>query len=351
MAYIEKSQIANSKNYGGARNVSTIKYIIIHYTGNDGDTDESNGKYFANNILKASAHDFVDDDSITHSVPHDHIAYSVGGSKYSDCAKTGGGRLYKTATNSNSINIELCDTVKNGTVYPSQATINNAIAYVKVLMAKYGIDADHVIRHFDVNGKYCPAYWMDNTAWENEFHSKLTTSTVTTSTAPKADGLYRVRKSWNDTKSQLGAYSNLEYAKEACKSGYTVYDSNGNAVYTKTAQSSAVKVTPSTTAKYTYRAFVEDVQKALGTTVDGVVGKKTFSATITVSKDKNRKHAVVKPIQKYLNSLGYDCGEVDGIAGNKFDAAVKKYQTWMKKPDGEITAKGKTWRNLLNYWK
>lgn len=43
--------------------------------------------------------------------------------------------------------------------------------------------------------------------------------------------LYRVRKSWTDEKSQLGAFSNFSNAKKACKAGYTVYDSNGKAVY------------------------------------------------------------------------------------------------------------------------
>lgn len=42
---------------------------------------------------------------------------------------------------------------------------------------------------------------------------------------------YRVRLSWEDSKSQLGAYAILENAKAACKEGYTVYDWNGNAVY------------------------------------------------------------------------------------------------------------------------
>lgn len=43
--------------------------------------------------------------------------------------------------------------------------------------------------------------------------------------------LYRVRKSWSDSGSQIGAYSNLENAKKACKSGYYVFDSKGNIVY------------------------------------------------------------------------------------------------------------------------
>ena len=43
---------------------------------------------------------------------------------------------------------------------------------------------------------------------------------------------YRVRKSWADAASQLGAYSKLENAKRACPAGYTVYDWNGAAMYT-----------------------------------------------------------------------------------------------------------------------
>lgn len=48
--------------------------------------------------------------------------------------------------------------------------------------------------------------------------------------------LYRVRKSWEDSKSQVGAYSDLNNAKKACdKAGpdYEVYDSKGIAVYPK----------------------------------------------------------------------------------------------------------------------
>ena len=150
-----KQQIAAKKNYGTKRNVSNIKYIVIHYTGNDGDSDESNAKYFQKKIIEASAHYFVDDDSITQSVPDDYNAYAVGGKKWNNS----GGRLYGTANNSNSISIELCDTVKNGKVYPTQKTINNAIELTQHLMRKYNIPAHRVIRHYDVNGKNCvPMY-------------------------------------------------------------------------------------------------------------------------------------------------------------------------------------------------
>ena len=192
MAYTMKTNIASKSNYGNKRNLSSIKYIVIHYTANDGDTDENNGKYFKNNVVGASAHYFVDDDSVTQSVPDDYVAWSVGGNKYANCASTGGGKYYGKATNTNTLNIEICDDVKNGAVYPSQATIENVIAFTKNKMKEYNIPISNVIRHFDVTGKSCPAYWTDNTKWKSEFLNKLSTSTI--SSASNTTFLIKVDK-------------------------------------------------------------------------------------------------------------------------------------------------------------
>lgn len=49
---------------------------------------------------------------------------------------------------------------------------------------------------------------------------------------PSASGqMYRIRKSWADAASQIGAYANLEYAKAACKDGYAVFDASGTQVW------------------------------------------------------------------------------------------------------------------------
>ncbi len=48
---------------------------------------------------------------------------------------------------------------------------------------------------------------------------------------PAAGQMYRIRKSWADAASQIGAYTNLEYAKAACTDGYAVFDSAGNRVW------------------------------------------------------------------------------------------------------------------------
>lgn len=53
--------------------------------------------------------------------------------------------------------------------------------------------------------------------------------------APSKNELYRVRKSWAEAASQIGAYSVLNNAIKACKAGYSVFDSKGNVVYPKAA--------------------------------------------------------------------------------------------------------------------
>lgn len=58
--------------------------------------------------------------------------------------------------------------------------------------------------------------------------------------------VYRVRKSWTDEKSQIGAYSSLDNAKKACKSGYKVYDANGKEVYSNV---------PASDVSVTYRTY------------------------------------------------------------------------------------------------
>lgn len=161
-----KTALANKENYGGSRNAKDIKYIVFHYTGNDGDSDESNARYFQEHIKKASAHFFVDDDSVTISVPELSVAWSVGGEKYPSCGRTGGGKWNGKCTNFNSISIELCDTKRNGTFDFTEATLDNAAELCRMLMKKYGIPIENVIRHFDVVGKFCPAPFLDAYKWE-----------------------------------------------------------------------------------------------------------------------------------------------------------------------------------------
>lgn len=255
MSYVLKKKLANKSNYGSKRKTSNIKYIVIHYTGNNGDTDENNGKYFHNNIVKASAHYFVDSDSVTQSVLDDYVAYSVGGAKYNN----GGGKYYGKCTNMNSISIELCDDVKDKKIYPSVKTIENAVELTKKLMKQYGIKADHVIRHYDVTGKSCPAYWCGtsdkNKKWKTEFHNKLTAQSKPTTKVKKAyTGTF--------TKGTLKKGNKGTQVKNLQKflNWYENYKLEVDGVF----------------GANTYNA-VKKFQKATGLSVDGIFGPKSLS--------------------------------------------------------------------------
>lgn len=145
-----KTQLAHRSNYGGKR-TQTIEWIVMHYTANDGDSDESNGRYFQQPLNPvASAHYFVDDDSITRSVPDDYVAYHCGAYQYK----------HPSCRNANSIGVEMCDAKRDGRVMATNKTIANAAKLVYSLCKQYGIPYDHIIRHYDVTGKLCPAYWV-----------------------------------------------------------------------------------------------------------------------------------------------------------------------------------------------
>ncbi len=99
---------------------------------------------------------------------------------------------------------------------------------------------------------------------------------------------------------------------------------------------------------YTKTQFVRDVQSVIGAKSDGIAGPETLSKTLTISKSRNSRHAVIKYVQRYLNAMGYPCGTEDGIAGVKFDTAVKAFQRANGcVADGEITKGKKTWKKLL----
>lgn len=157
----------NSTNYKTGR-TSDIKYIVIHYTANNGDTASGNANYFAKNKnLSASAHYFVDEKEVWQSVKDTDIAYHCG---------TTGAYKHSYCRNANSIGIELCsrkDSKDN--YYFKDETVKNAAELTKSLMAKYNIPATNVIRHYDVTGKVCPAPMVNNVSLWNKFKSMIST--------------------------------------------------------------------------------------------------------------------------------------------------------------------------------
>ena len=164
--YKFQTMIAHKDNFGGTRPYSAIRYIVIHYTANDGDHDESNARYFQTAHKPASsAHYFVDENEIVQSVLDSNTAWHCGAKSYK----------HPKCRNDNSIGIEMCsEKDENGQYYINQATQNRAVNLIKVLIKQYNISIENVLRHYDVTGKICPEPFVKNQVQWLDFKAKLT---------------------------------------------------------------------------------------------------------------------------------------------------------------------------------
>lgn len=141
------------------RGVGDIRYIVIHYFGSLG-TAESVANYFANAYRGASAHYSLDaGDTIYQSVLEKDIAWHCGAYSY----------LHPDCRNSNSIGIEVRPYKLDASTARSAAPadwyfppeiVDNLVAFTQMLMRKYNIPLENVVRHYDVTGKWCPRPWM-----------------------------------------------------------------------------------------------------------------------------------------------------------------------------------------------
>lgn len=166
-------------------------------------------------------------------VEDQNIAWHCGASSYK----------HPECRNANSIGIEMCVRKKNAASlgatdkdwYFERATIQSAIELTRYLMKKYNIPADHVIRHYDVTGKICPNPYVYNTGTYTWDAFKKAISGQNGDILPATSKTwYRVRKTWKNASSQIGAFQTLKKAKQCANqhAGYHVYNDAGKKVYT-----------------------------------------------------------------------------------------------------------------------
>lgn len=145
-----------------------IKYLVIHYTAGSTSVAGTSKrmKDYWEKSRSASADFGVDD--------RDMVQFNPDPKNYYCWAVSGGNGIY----NSNSISLEICSTLKKGTNtrYPNhegwyftEAALNNGIKLAKILMKKFNIPIENVVRHYDVTGKLCPGIigWNDGTLYDN----------------------------------------------------------------------------------------------------------------------------------------------------------------------------------------
>lgn len=132
--------------------LNKVNGVVVHYTGNPGSTAEGNRNYFENLRKKkttyASSHFVVGlEGEIVQCVPLTEIAY---------CSNN---------RNGDTISIECCHPDKSGKF--NDDTYESMVELVAWLCGEYNLDKDQIIRHYDVTGKRCPKYFVDNEdKWE-----------------------------------------------------------------------------------------------------------------------------------------------------------------------------------------
>ena len=87
----------------------------------------------------------------------------------------------------------MCCFNNNGTLDVSNKVVERTIELTKELMAKYGISADRVLRHYDVTGKNCPAPFVRDVNRWNDFKARIgDTSTPSVPSSSGCDQILRV---------------------------------------------------------------------------------------------------------------------------------------------------------------
>lgn len=249
----------------GSRNGNAIKYIVMHYTGNKGDTAKNNVDYFSGGNRSASAHYFVDDNSIWQSVEDNRASWNCGD-----------GKGAYGITNQNSIGIEMCC---NASGEVSATTEANALELVKHLQSKYNIPNSNVVRHYDASRKVCPNWSANGWARWISFKNKLsgTSSTVTNS------GDNWVRRLQEECNNQGHSNQKVDgIAGTNTLNGCPTLKKNSNGKITKLLQEKLETLGYNTNGvdgifgNGTHKAVLQ-YQKSKGLTADAIVGKNTWA--------------------------------------------------------------------------
>lgn len=158
---INRDYPCHTTNYCVGRKAA-ISYLVIHYVGALGSAQNNVRYYGTQPKILASAHYFVghasEQAAVYSSVAEKDTAWHVGTKKY----------VHPECRNYNSIGIELCcHQDAAGAWYFDPETVERGAELAREIMQRYEIPLNHVLRHYDVTGKICPAPFVNSSAaWE-----------------------------------------------------------------------------------------------------------------------------------------------------------------------------------------
>lgn len=131
-----------------------VKGIVVHYTANPGTSAQNNRDYFEglseSKETYASSHFVIGiEGELIQCIPCNEISYA------------------SNDRNNDTISIECCipeESSESGKF--TEKTYQTLVHLTAWLMGRYDLDTEDVIRHYDVTGKNCPKYFVENEgAW------------------------------------------------------------------------------------------------------------------------------------------------------------------------------------------
>ncbi len=134
-----------------------INGVVVHYVGNAGSSAVANRNYFEGNKdrkIYASSHYIIGlEGEIIQCIPENEIAY---------CSNN---------RNIDTISIECCHPKSDGKF--NEKTLESLKELLKELIKRYNLSINDVIRHYDITGKMCPLYFVNNEDEWKSFKSNL----------------------------------------------------------------------------------------------------------------------------------------------------------------------------------
>ena len=153
--YVEKDYLTVNPYSRPGEPLEKINGVVIHYVGNPGTTAHANRNYFESlasglENTYASSHFIVGlEGEVIQCVPLTEIAYA------------------SNTRNGDTVSIEVCHPDETGEFSP--VTYQRTVELTAWLCREFRLDpSQDVIRHYDVTGKICPKYYVDNPeAWDD----------------------------------------------------------------------------------------------------------------------------------------------------------------------------------------
>jgi hypothetical protein len=189
---------------------------------------------------------------------------------------------------------------------------------------------------------------MDNPSLWEDFKAQIGNPSTTPIVNPAPTPIsvyYRVGKSWKNgiCVGQIGAFKSLDNAKNACKTGYSVFDDNGSIVFSNQPtpippEPTPPKPQPTPPAPkpiMLHNANVLSWQKAMNKGFDthslkedGWFGddSKAFANAHQIYEGIKGCPTAVKWLQSRLTVLGFHKCSIDGKFGDGTEKSVKSFQ-------------------------